>query len=312
MHPSEALSPRDVFGARVTAAVLDLALVALAAGPLAGAAGWGFALAFSFVYLGVIQGFTGWSLSKAILGVRVVKVGTTAAGGPISGVIRWLLAPLGVPVVSAISSAFNDRRRGVGDIAGRTEVVGLAPAPRVRVLAAIGYIAAVGVFVAASTLNTFLIVFAIFLPMVIAGLVVVLGQRRMPGGVMWLAGLGFAFVAACLMSFQGLCKKGGGTCADLDFAHKAIPALVVLVIAIVVLFTLRGMVMYAAVAALTAIAEIWMFIRLRKDDDMAFGALLMLILLAAALLGEGIRISRKRAQDRDDVIVAAEAAAAGR
>src|SRR5215213_6438008 len=98
MHPSDGLSPRDVFGARVTAAVLDLALVALSAGPLAGTSGSLFALGFSFVYLGIVQGFTGWSLAKAILGVRVVKAGTTGAPGPISGAIRWLLAPLGVPV----------------------------------------------------------------------------------------------------------------------------------------------------------------------------------------------------------------------
>jgi len=79
MHPSEALSPRDVFGARFTAAVLDLALVALAAGPLPGASGWIFALGFSFVYLGIVQGITGWSLAKAMLGARVVKMGTTTA-----------------------------------------------------------------------------------------------------------------------------------------------------------------------------------------------------------------------------------------
>jgi hypothetical protein len=312
MHPSEALSPRDVFGARVTAAALDLGLVALAAGPLAGAAGWAFAGAFSLVYLGVIQGFTGWSLGKAILGARVVKVGTTQAAGPISGVVRWLLAPLGVPIISAISAGFNDRRRGVGDLAGRSEVIGLAPAPRARGLATVGYVVMLGVFIALSSFDTFLILSAIFLPMVVAGLVVVLGQRRMHGGTMWLAGLGFALVPACLMSFQGLCDRGGGVCADLDEAHKAIPVLVLLGIAIAVLFTLRGTVMYVAVAALTAIAEVWMFILLRNSDDMAFGSLLMLILLAAALAGEGVRIRRKRAQDRDDVIVAAEAAAAGR
>ena len=299
MHPSEALSPRDVYGARVTAFVLDLVLVLVAIGPLPGTSGLLFALGFSLVYLGVVQGFTGWSLGKAITGAKLVRAGTLEAPGPVSGVIRWLLAPLGFPVISAISSAFNERRQSVGDLAGRTEVVGLAPEGRVRALSAIGYVVILAILVAASSFNTFLIVWAIFTPMAIAGVVIVLGQRRMPGGTLWLAGLGFAFVAAALMSAQGLCKKGGGTCTDLDVAQKAIPALVLLVIAIAILFTMRGLIQYVLVAALVAISEIWMFMRLRSGEDMAIGAFLMLVLLAAALVVEAIKRLRTRAEERD-------------
>src|SRR4051812_48634596 len=104
MHPSEALSPRDIYGGRVTAAFLDLVLVAVSAGPLPGTSGWLFALGFSFVYLGILQGITGWSLAKAMMGVRVVRAGTTSAPGPISTAIRWVLAPLGIPVITAFSS----------------------------------------------------------------------------------------------------------------------------------------------------------------------------------------------------------------
>jgi hypothetical protein len=294
MHPSEALSPRDVFGSRVFGYVMDLALIGASAGPLAGSTGWLFALVFSFVYLGIVQGITGWSLSKAMLGTKLVRAETTNAPGPVSSAIRWLLAPLGFPILTMVSSAFNDRRQGVGDLLARTEVIGLAPSPRARLLAAVAYIALIAIFIAASSFNTFLIVYAIFTPMLIAGVVVVLGGRRMEGGGLWLAGLGFAFVAAALLSAQGLCKKGEGICSDLSNAHKAIPALIILMIAIGILFTMRGLTMYVAVAALTAIAEIWMFLRLKSGEDMAFGAVLMLILLAAQLIGEGVKEMRRR------------------
>jgi hypothetical protein len=299
MHPSEVLSPRDVFGSRVTAAVLDLALVAISAGPLPGSSGWLFALGFSFVYLGILQGITGWSLAKAFLGVRVVRAGTTNAPGPISTAIRWILAPLGIPVITALSSGFSDRRQGLGDRAGRTEVVGLAPETRPRIIAVIGYLALIELFIALSSFNTFLILTAIFAPMAIAGLVLVLGSRRMPGGVLWLAGLGFAFVAAALMSFQGLCKRGGGTCVDLDAAHKAIPALILLVIAIIVLFTARGVAAYIAIAVMVAVSEVWMFFRLRTGEDMAFGAYLMILFLIAQIASEVIRYGRRKAEERD-------------
>jgi RDD family len=309
MHPSEALSPRDIFGSRFTASFLDLALVAAAIGPLAGSGGLIFALAFSFLYLGIAQGLTGMTLAKALLGVRVVKAGTTQPAGLIAGVVRWLAAPLGIPLFTAIGAAFNDRRRGLGDYLARTEVIGLAPETRVRVLSVIGYLVVLEAFIAASSFNTFLILNAIFAPMVIAGLVVVLGSRRMPGGVMWLAALGFAFVPACLMSFQGLCDRGGGVCDDLSAAHKAIPALIALTIAIVIVFTVRGIVQYVAVAALTAASAIWMFFRLRDVEDMGFASLLLLILLALAVAGEGVRYAKRRAEERDAEAQAAAAAA---
>jgi uncharacterized RDD family membrane protein YckC len=311
MHPSEALSPRDVYGARVFAFVLDLFLVLVAAAPLAGGAGWAFALAFAFVYLGIAQGLTGWSLAKALLGIRVVRVGTTDPPGVVRGILRWVvgLVELPLPLVAGIISSLNERRHRAGDFAAGTEVVGLAPAPRVRLLAVVGYVLLLAIFVAASSFDTFLIIWAIFTPMVVAGVVVVLGQRRMKGGTLWLVGLGFALVGASLMSFQDLCKRGEGNCGDLALAHKAIPALVLLVIAIVVLFTLRGALAYVTVAVLVAVSEIWMFLRLRSGEDMAFGAVLMLILLAAQLIGEAVRQVRIRAEQRDAAAQAALPAA---
>jgi hypothetical protein len=310
MHPSEALSPRDVYGSRVTAYVLDLALVAVSIGPLPGTSGWIFAGVFSLIYLGVLRGIFGWSLAGGLVGAKLVKAGTLDAPGPIAGVIRWVLAPLGIPVITTIASGFNDRRRGVGDLVAGTEVVGLAPAAKTRALCVIGYVALLSIFVAWSTFSTFVILAAIIVPMAIGGLVVVFGARRMQGGALWLAGLAFALVAAALMSFQGLCKHGGGTCADLSVAHKAIPALVLLAIAIVVLFTMRGVVQYWLVAGLTAVSEVWMFLRLREGEDMAFGAWLMLILLALGVVSEVARYRRRRAELEDEAAVGAAAAAA--
>ena len=304
MHPSEALSPRDAFGSRAFAFVLDFFLVLVAAGPVAGAAGFGFALGFSLLYLGIVQGITGWSLAKAVLGIRVVRAGTVDPPGLVRGLLRWIAAPLGISAIGAPVAAFNERRRSLGDTVARTEVVGLAPAPRVRAWSVVAYVLLLSAFLAFSTFDTFLILWAIFMPMVVAGLVIVFGLGRMKGGLLWLAGLGFALVASSLMVFQGLCERGGGVCVESQ-ATEALPAFVLLLVAIGVLFLLPGAARYAIVAVLVAIAEVLMFIRLRDIEDMGFAALLMLILLGLALVVEAVRFSRARAETRDRAAQAA-------
>ncbi|HVL96316.1 MAG TPA: RDD family protein [Solirubrobacteraceae bacterium] len=298
MHPSEALAPRDVYGARVVAFVLDLLLVAVAAGPLAGAAGWLSALAFSLVYLGLAQGLTGYSFAKALVGIRVVKAGTVEPPGVVRGLVRWLL---GVPelfltlaIVAGVVSSSNERRRRLGDMAGRTEVVGLDPSPRMRLYAVGGYLLLLTLFIALSSFNTFLIVYAIFVPMVIAGLVLVLGQRRMPRARHWLAGLAFTLVPAAMMSMASLCHRGEGRCGDLAAHHKALPALIALLIAIGILFLARGAIAYAALALLVAAAEVWMFMRVRDVGEMGIAAVLLVVLLVAQVLIEVARVVRHR------------------
>jgi uncharacterized RDD family membrane protein YckC len=311
MHPSEALSPRDAFGSRVVAFLMDLLLICVSAGPLAGGAGWAFALGFSFLYLGVAQGFTGYTLAKALLGARTVRAGTLEAPGIGRGVLRWLLAPLGIPVLTTIFALTNDRRRGLGDRLAGTEVVGMAPDARWRLYAVLAYFVLISAFVAAASLDTFLIVWAIFLPMIIGGLVVVLGGRRLRETTIWLTGLAFAFVGAALMSFQDLCKRGEGRCEDLPAAHKAIPALIALSLAIAAVFLLRGPAARWVVIALTLLGEIWMFLRFRSGQEMVFAAVMLVLFIVAQIAWEVIRLARARDPDADEPSSAAAAASPG-
>jgi hypothetical protein len=298
MHPSEALSPSDAFGARTVAVVLDLGLCAVAAGPLSGGAGWLMALVFFLLYLGVYQGITGWSLAKAVLGVKVVKQGTLDPPGPVGGLVRTVLAVLDLALVGLVMVIVDARRRRVGDLAGGTEVVGLAPSARMRTISALAYFGLLSLFVLLSSVSTFLITWAIFVPVAIGFLVVILGHRRLPTAWPWLAGLAYTLPAACYMSFVSLCHRGEKTCVDLAEGHKAIPALIIVVVAIALVFAARGAWVYVAVAALTAVAEIYMLTRLWNGEDMRFGGILEILLLVFALATEYVRYVARRKAER--------------
>ncbi len=298
MHPSEALSPRDALGARVTAFVLDLAVVLLAAGPLAGAAGWGMAAVVALLYLGLLPGITGYTCGKAFLGAKVVKAGTTEAPGAARGVVRALIGLVELPVflIAAIVSGSNDRRRRVGDLAAGTEVVGLAVAPSLVVRYAAAYVVLLSLFLGLSTLNTLLIVWAILIPMGIAIAAVVIGARRSALATAWLVAAGFTLVPAAYQSFAGLCAKGEGTCVDVASSRKAIPALIVIALTLAAFFALKGTTARMVLAVGTLVAGGLMVARLFDTDNMNLGAIVLILLLAGAVVNEILgRLAQQRA-----------------
>lgn len=298
MHPAEVLSPRDVFGARVGAFLVDAFLVAVAAGPLADGAGWAMAAVFAVLYLGVLGGITGYSCGKAVLGVKVVRAGTTDAPGLVGGLIRAVIGLVELPlfVIAAVVAATNDRRRRVGDLAGRTEVVGISPSSGQTALYAAGYVALLAIFVATSSFTTFLIIWALAVPVAVAFAVVILGVRREAVAGLWLVAAGLTLVPGCYLAFSDLCKRGEGACGDMSADHRAIPALIVVAVGIAAFFVLRGAVARAALALLTTVGGVWMMLRLFDSADMKIGGILILIALTVAAAAEVLRyVARQRA-----------------
>ena len=142
MNPRERTDPGLAFNERTAAFLLDYLILGGAAF-LAGGGGLSGILALlaaSFLNQGVLTAFTGYSLGKAISGVRAARVDSTDPPGVVPGLVRWVLLNVDVlffGLVGLIVSSRSPRRQRVGDIAARTWVVGGAPAPRYRAIAGV-------------------------------------------------------------------------------------------------------------------------------------------------------------------------------
>jgi hypothetical protein len=80
-----------------------------------------------FALLVVLQGLTGWTPGKLVMGVRTVKEDGSRPGVG-KALVRWLLLivdaqPCGLPVVGAICALTTQGHRRVGDMAAKTFVV---------------------------------------------------------------------------------------------------------------------------------------------------------------------------------------------
>lgn len=298
MHPHEALRPDEAFGSRLVAFLLDTllhVLVFAAAG--GGTTGILAALVVSALHLGVGQGMTGFSLGKSMTGARLAGVDTTKAPGPVPGLIRWAISLVDYLVVGLVVALTNDKRQRLGDRAARTWVIGLAPAGRERGLAAAGYwILALGL-VAVMSFWTAIALLAIFGPMVVALALVVVGVRDRWAPWPWLVGGAFTFVPAVMMGSVTLCRRTGGACPTDDRIstyHMAVVAIVALAAAfLLVRFMARSQTRDLLFAGLVVFAELWVFWRLKGDEDLRIAAVVVLLLLATGLIYEVVRLVRR-------------------
>jgi uncharacterized RDD family membrane protein YckC len=309
MHPSEALSPRDALGARLAAFVVDLVVILLAAGPLAGAAGWAMAAVFAVLY-GTFAGVTGYSCGKAILGAKVVKAGTTDAPGPVAGFLRALigLVELTIFPIAAIVSGTNDRRRRVGDLVAGTEVVGVSPPGPVVARYALGYVALLSLFLGLSTVNTLLILWALLIPLAVFFAGVVFGSRREAAAIPWLVLAGFTIVPASYLTFSGLCAKGQGTCVDVASERSAgIPPLIIAVAALAAFFLLAAGIRRAVLAVGATVAAVLLALHLFDTTSMKIGAWLLLILIAVGVVSEVLGRLAAQREARAEATAAAAA-----
>ena len=87
------------------------------------AVAWG----IPFLLFVILQGLTGWTPGKLVMGLRTVKADGTIVGIP-KAFIRWILLivdgqPCGLPLVGFITGLTTQGHRRVGDMAAKTFVV---------------------------------------------------------------------------------------------------------------------------------------------------------------------------------------------
>ena len=85
-------------------------------------------LAYSFIFLALLPGVSGWTLGKLATGIRVVRQQDFELAGIGPNIVRWLLwgvdaVPYCAPLVGLITGLSTDGNRRVGDMAASTYVV---------------------------------------------------------------------------------------------------------------------------------------------------------------------------------------------
>jgi uncharacterized RDD family membrane protein YckC len=307
MNPRGRSDPGAAFNERAAAFVLDWLILGgaafLAAG--GGGAGLGALAAVSLLNQGVATGLTGYSLGKAITGVRVARVDTTEAPGIGPGVLRWLLLWVDVQVVGLVGlvvAGRSPRRQRVGDLVARTWVVGGAPAPRARAIAAVAFLALCLAFVFVRSSVAGFALIGVFGPVAVGATVIVAGIARRRAPWPWLVGLGIALIPASYMASVKLCDDIAGTCisgAELDASQQAIISVVAFAAAAALLLLRRSRARDVAFQVLVLFGQAWLLLKL-TDSRETPEAILVGALIAIELGYEVVarmRAARERAAE---------------
>jgi uncharacterized RDD family membrane protein YckC len=283
VHDREVLDPQAVFNERATAFVLDWLILGLLA-YLAAGGGWagiGAWTAMSLVNQGLAGALTGYSMGKAMTGVRVARVDTTESPGIAAGLLRWLLL-LPDFVVGIFFAQWSDKRQRLGDRVARTWVVGLKPSTRARTIVSVAYFVLCLVLIFLNSVDWGLIVSSLFIPVAVGATVIVVGVTRSWAAWPWLVGLGVALIPACYAASVRLCDNIAGTCisgAELEASQQAIYSVIAFVIAIGVLMVKRSTVRDLAFAVLVLGGQIWLVMKLMSKDELSGGLLVMALIV---------------------------------
>jgi hypothetical protein len=136
-----------------------------------------------------------------------------------------------------------------------------------------------------------LLLLVVFGPPLAAIALTVLGVRRDQTLWPWLAGAGFSLVPACYMGFVSVCSHIAGTCptgSTLSDSHKAVWAIGLVGLGAIVLIVWRLAFARWLFVACAAVAEIWMFLRLRDVGEKG-AAILVALALVGAVAHEVVR-----------------------
>jgi uncharacterized RDD family membrane protein YckC len=306
VNPRQRTDPGLAFNERTAAFLLDYLILGGAAF-LAGGGGLTGLLALEAVTLlnqGVLAGLTGYSLGKAISGVRVARVDSTDPPGIVAGLVRWLLLNVDVlffGLVGLIVSSRSPRRQRVGDIVARTWVVGGAPAPRYRAIAGVVLPLLTLAFIFVRSTAAGWAVAGIFVPVAVGAAVIVTGVGRRLAPWPWLVGLSVALVPASYMASVKLCDNIAGACISgdaLTTSKQAIISVIAFVLAIGVLAVPRSRARDAAFQVLVLFGQVWLTLKLIDSHDRAEYAM-VIALIVLELLYEAV--SRVRAMREREV-----------
>ena len=307
MKPRARTDPAVAFNERASAFVLDWLVLGgaafLAAG--GGAAGLGALAAVSLVNQGLLAGLTGWSLGKAITGVRVGRVGELEPPGVVAGLLRWLLLWVDVQVVGLVGlvvAGRSARRQRVGDLVARTWVVTGAPAARARAVAGLAFVALCLALLFVRSSAAGFAVLGVFGPVALGVAVIVAGVARRRAPWPWLVGLGIALIPACYMAFVKLCDRVAGDCIsgeELETSQQAIISVVAFAVAIGLLFTGRSRARDAAFQLLVLFGQLWLLLKLIDSGERP-EAIMVIALIVLELGYEAVtrvRAGRDRAAE---------------
>ena len=314
MNPRQRTDPGLAFNERTAAFLLDYLILGGAAF-LAGGGGVTGLLALEAVTLlnqGVLAGLTGYSLGKAITGVRVARVESTDPPGLIAGVLRWLFLNVDIlffGIVGLIVSSRSPRRQRVGDIVARTWVVGGAASPRFRAIAGLLLPLLTLAFIFVRSPEAGWAVAGVFVPVAIGATVIVAGVGRRAAPWPWLVGLGVSLVPAAYMASVKICDKVAGTCIsgdELSNSRQAIVSVIAFLVAIAVLvFAPRARVRDVAFRVLVLFGQVWLVLRL-IDSHERTGQVMVIALIVIELTYEVlIRVRAAREGDVQSSAVAA-------
>jgi uncharacterized RDD family membrane protein YckC len=307
VNPRERTDPGLAFNERTAAFLLDYLILGGAAF-LAGGGGLTGLLALELVTLlnqGVLTAFTGYSLGKAITGVRAARVDSTDPPGLGPGLLRWLLLNVDVllfGLVGLIVSSRSPRRQRVGDLAAKTWVVGYPASARFRMVASalLPILTLALIFVRSPEAGW--AVAGIFVPVAAGATVIIAGISRRVAPWPWLTGLGVSLVPASYMASVKLCDKVAGTCIsghDLSNSKQAIISVIAFVVAIGVLFVPRSLARDMAFKILVLFGQVWLVLRLHESNERS-GQAMIIVLIVIQLTYEvvtRVRAARDRAAE---------------
>jgi uncharacterized RDD family membrane protein YckC len=314
MHPRARTEPGLAFNERTSAFLLDWLILGgaafLAAG--GGAPGFGALVVVSLINQGIATGLTGYSLGKAIMGVKAAKLDSSGTPGIVAGLIRWVLLWVDLIVfglIGLIVSGRSPRRQRVGDIVAKTWVVGVPPARRVRAISAVVFLVLCLALVFVASTAAGWAVTGVFVPVTVGAWVIVAGIGRRLAPWPWLVGLGVSIVPACYMASVKLCDKIAGTCisgAELRTSQQAIISVIAFALAIGVLLVPRSRMRDAAFIALVLFGQVWLTIKLINSHERA-EYVMVIALIVLQLSGEmlaRLHAARERAADRTPAVAA--------
>jgi uncharacterized RDD family membrane protein YckC len=304
VHPRARTDPGLAFNERTSAFLLDWLILGGAAflGGGGGAAGFGALVLVSLVNQGIATGITGYSLGKAIAGVKAARLDSSDPPGIVAGLIRWVLLWVDLIVfglIGLIVSGRSPRRQRVGDIVARTWVVGIAPAQRVRAICGVVFLALCLALLFVTSTAAGWAVTGVFVPVAVGAAVFVTGIGRRLAPWPWLVGLGVALVPACYMASVKLCDKVAGDCIsgpELDASKQAIISVIAFVLAVGVLFAPRSRARDVAFRVLVLFGQAWLVLKLLDSHNRAeYVMVIGLIVLELAYEGIArVRLSRER------------------
>jgi hypothetical protein len=331
MLPSQLMTPREVFAHRTGAWILDFGLFALAYGAVKAAGSstneaMVAATVFAFFYYVACQTITGYTLGKAVAGVRVVKTGTTHAAALWREIVRtglflvesgWLffvifaiagengtglIVFLIVGTICYIATVRDPQRRRFGDRLAKTTVIEAHPKALIRGASITALLILYLLLLAEIKLPIALALLTIFGPIVIGIAWAVVSMLHRWTDWPWLLGASFSFIPASMMSTVDVCHRTGFNCPSKNVIgdyHSTIIVVILLVLTAIMIALTQHWIAKVIYAVVVVFCEIFMYDKVKISSDLKTARWILVILLVAGVLNELNKLRRRYRASHD-------------